>query len=267
MSIALCMVMLRDTVPIPKAETMERMKKLWPDLPDIQETKDDEEGADDSASVCSFNVGEISVLIAEMPAPIPWSDLQGPCETSILWKNAKEEVPTHTSHWLITLFGNQEPIEQMKLLTQAAAAVMSATPAAMGVFWGSASMVIPKPLFVEFAEKILPKGPPIPMWVDFRVGKDAAKTSAGFTTGMRALGLMEFEAKGATESPGELRQRFESMAMYLLENGPVIKDGDTVGEDANEKIRVIYSKSEFGHKEQVMRLVYENQKKPWFKIW
>ena len=51
--------------------------------------------------------------------------------------------------------------------------------------------------------------------------------------------------------------------------GPVIKDGDTVGEDANERIRVVYSKSAFGHDRQVMRLQYDtaSPKKPWWKLW
>jgi hypothetical protein len=86
---------------------------------------------------------------------------------------------------------------------------------------------------------------------------------------MKALGLMEFESKNAGESPGELRERFLGLAGYLVENGPVINDGDTVGQDANERIRVVYSDSEFGHEGQVMRLVYEAAppRKSWWKFW
>jgi Domain of unknown function (DUF4261) len=56
---------------------------------------------------------------------------------------------------------------------------------------------------------------------------------------------------------GDLRDRFLSLAGYLIENGPVIEDGNTVGADANEKIQVIYSASQFGHDGQVMRLDYQ----------
>jgi hypothetical protein len=56
------------------------------------------------------------------------------------------------------------------------------------------------------------------------------------------------------ESPNELGERLVALAGYVVENGPVIKDGDTVGEDADERIRVMCSPSAFGHKEQVMRL-------------
>jgi hypothetical protein len=49
----------------------------------------------------------------------------------------------------------------------------------------------------------------------------------------------------------------------------VIRDGDTIGEDADERIRVVYSKSKFGHNDRVMRLDYEkaSRKKPWWKLW
>jgi hypothetical protein len=80
---------------------------------------------------------------------------------------------------------------------------------------------------------------------------------------------MELEAKQCPEPPRELRERFEALIRYLLENGPVIRDGDTVGEDASERIRVVYATSAFGHKGQVMRLEYEqaSRAKPWWKPW
>jgi hypothetical protein len=44
---------------------------------------------------------------------------------------------------------------------------------------------------------------------------------------------------------------------------------NAAGEDANERIRVVYAKSAFGHEGQVMRLQYEaaSPEKPWWKLW
>jgi hypothetical protein len=86
---------------------------------------------------------------------------------------------------------------------------------------------------------------------------------------MDALGHMELETVNATDAPGDLRERLIAIAGYLLENGPVIQDGHTVGEDANERIRVVYSKSAFGQPHRVMRLDYEaaQPKKRWWKPW
>ncbi len=52
---------------------------------------------------------------------------------------------------------------------------------------------------------------------------------------MKALGLMEIEAQDSPEPPSELRDRLFGLAEYLIDNGLVIRDGDTVGADAKEK--------------------------------
>lgn len=96
-----------------------------------------------------------------------------------------------------------------------------------------------------------------------------ASKSTGFTAGMKALGHMEFETQQCPEPPGELRERLLSLVNYVVENGPIIGDGNTIGEDEHEKIRIVYGPSSFGHEGQVMPLVYEKTSptKPWWKLW
>jgi len=147
----------------------------------------------------------------------------------------------------VTISGEFDPVGLSTMLTQVTAAVMASCPATIGVYWGNATLIIPKPIFIDFAETILPEGPPLHIWVDFRVGRDSEKSSSGFTSGMVALGHMEFEAVNSPEPPGELRERLMALAGFVLENGSVLKNGDTVGEDADERIRIVYTKSNFGH--------------------
>jgi hypothetical protein len=261
-AIAISMVMLRDYSALSAADIQRHLSMTWPNLP---ATKDSQQ-KDDSIA---FRVGDADVILGKMPAPIPWSELDGPCATSVLWKNAESEIKQHKIHWIVTVSAELNPIELSTLLTQATASVMATCSSALGVYWGNATLVVPTAIFVEFAEKVLPEGPPLHIWVDFRVGKDSEKTSSGFTAGMAALGHMEFETQGSPEQPGKLHERLMALCGYLLENGPVIKDGDTVGEDANERIRVVYSKSAFGHKGQVMRLEYgaNSSQKAWWRFW
>ncbi len=254
------MVMLRSDVPVPAADNQRQFAENWPSLPVVAD-------ADEQDGIVSFRLGASHIMIAKMPAPIAWSDLEGPYATSVLWRNATKEVRQHTIHWIVTVHGELNPVEMAILLTQATACVLAASALAIGVYWGNAGMVIPKNIFIDFSKEVLPHGPPLDVWVDFRVGWETNKTSAGFTTGMKALGHMEFEAQTTPESPSELRKRFLALAGYVLENGAVIRDGDTVGEDADERIRVVYANSAFGHEGQVMRLEYERAapKKPWWK--
>ena len=226
----------------------------------------------------SFNVDpDVAVVLGHMPGPVPWDSLAGPASVSLLWPESEQPLNAHKSHMIVTIAGEMEPVPQAILLTQATTAVLSATESALGVLWCNAQMLVRKDLFCEFAEKIMPQGPPLHIWLNMRAGDapDGSGLTAGFTEGMTALGHMEFETLNSTDDVGELRDRLYSLAEYVLENGPVIRDGDTIGESANERIRVIYADSAFEQEGQVMRLDYSSLggsrtgggKKPWWKFW
>jgi hypothetical protein len=264
MPLSLAFVALGDKPHISGDAIGRDLKATWPSLPAVTalETK---------GSTLSFSVGQSSVILGRMPAPLPWSDLEGPCATSWLWPKAAEELKQHKQHLIVTVSDEQSPLARTKLLTQVVASIIATCPQTIGVYWGNATLVISPPVFRDFATKMLPGGLPLFIWIDFRVGPGENGKMAGFTHGMQAFDLLELETLNSLEPPGELRERFFGLACYLIENGPVIKDGDTVGEDANEKIRVIYSPSAFGHEGKVMRLDYSTAsggaKKPWWQVW
>jgi hypothetical protein len=234
--------------------------KKWTDLPTPEPVKAEKDQV-------AFRVGDNDVIIALMRAPIPWSDLEGPCQTSWLWKDADVALRDHTGHLIVTVLSQDDPVEQSRLLTQVCASILATCEQAPGVFWSNATLLIPSEVFQGFARDILPYGPPLQFWVDFRAVPSGKGKTSGFTTGMKALGHMEFETESASEPPEELRKRFLGLANYVLEHGPVIKDGDTIGEDAHERIQVVYAKSAFGHTGKVMRLEYSSTgaRKGWFK--
>ncbi|HEY4260666.1 MAG TPA: DUF4261 domain-containing protein [Schlesneria sp.] len=262
MGIGIAMVMFSDQAKASCQAVCRELASRWPDLPAAAEPGSKED-------ISSFKIGSAMVFLAPMPAPIPWSELEGPCETSLLWKNATQEVKQHREHLLVTITSELEPIELSTLLTQITTAVLAVSPTSIGVYWGNATLVVPKAIFIDFAMDVMQEGPPLHIWVDFRVGNESNRTSSGFTAGMEALGHMELEAKNTPEPPAELRERLMGLAGYLLDQGPVIKNGDTIGENANERIRVVYSKSAFGHEGKVMRLEYGvgTKSKPWWKMW
>lgn len=260
MGITLAFVPLMSKT-MPQADAVvANLAKNWSDLSPATEIEEKDDAL-------SFTLGDVGVIAAMMPAPIPWGDLEGPCATSILWKDAAAVLKKHTHHLIVTVNGDDEdgPVHLATRLTQVISAILATCPKAPGVYWGNAALVIPSKIFQDFAVEVLPEGPPLHIWVDFRVGPTGKGKMGGFTQGMSQFGLMELETESSPESVGDLRERLFGLASYLLENGPVIKDGDTIGADANEKIRVVYAKSAFGAPEKVMRLEYgEAKKKSWF---
>ncbi len=253
MSLQMSRVLFRALPTLSATEIQAALAAHWPDLPAPTETAVED-------TTISFHLGEVVVVLGVMPAPHPWSDLEGPCATSVLWPDAADEVQAHQAHVIVTVSADDlDPIELSTALTQVTAAVMASSELAIGVFWTNAALVVPKALFHDFAVEVLPFGPPMHIWVDFRVGLVDADHSAGFTSGLAALGLMELETRCAPEAPDDLRDRFTAIAEYLISEGPVIADGDTLGASEDEAIRVVYSPSEFGIEGSVMRFVYAGE--------
>lgn len=218
----------------------------------------------------SFATGNALVVIGNMSAPVPWGSLEGPCATSVLWPEAKNELLDHKSHMIVTVSSDElTAVELSILLTKITAAVLAVGDGALGVFWSNAVMVVPRNLFIDFSKEVLPKGPPLHIWIDFRLGAEDSKHSSGFTCGLAALGLMEIEAVNSPEPVNALRDRLTGLAEYLIRNGLVIKDGDTMGEDEKELIRVNYQKSSFEQEGLVLKLDYSQYlpRKRKLKFW
>lgn len=249
MEISLAFVMLGDGT-MPSVDTLKsEFEQTWTASPKLGPV----ERAD---TAFTLSVGESHVAVALIGAPIPWSDLEGPCATSTFWPQAADVLKKHTHHLIVTVMGEAPPVERARLLTQVITALLAASESALGVYWGDAALVIGPELFRDFATGMLPDGLPLLLWVDIRVGRAEQGGSCGFTTGMTALGHMEIEVPNAPEEPKQLWQRLTGLVNYLLENGPVVKDGNTIGSDEHERIRVVYGNSTFGHSGQVMRLAY-----------
>jgi hypothetical protein len=261
MGLSMAMIALAPKPQLSGTAIQRHLAATWPALPRASDLQKKD-------NTLSFDVGNQMVIMGLMPAPIPWSDLEGPCATSWLWPDAASVLKGHKNHLVVTVSSESGAVERAAMLSMVTAAILKTCPQAIGVFWGLSSLVISPPVFCEFAEQMLPDGLPLYIWVDFRLVKNEQGRVAGFTQGMEQLGHTEFEALDSPETPEGLRERLFGLAAYVLTNGPVIKDGDTIGEDANEKIRVIHSDSAYGNKNKVMRLDYSSSSsKPWWKVW
>ena len=117
------MVLLRDEAVVPAARIEQELRTRYPDL--NASSPADENGT------ASLKLRDGDLIVAPMPAPIPWSDLEGPCATSLLWKNAAEEVKPHCAHLIVSVLTELNEVERSILLTQATLAVLAASNAAL----------------------------------------------------------------------------------------------------------------------------------------
>jgi uncharacterized protein DUF4261 len=255
MAVSIAMVALDRTAKISGKAICDAWLARWPRSARPRDLTKNE-------STFSFHVGEHLIAFGLMPAPIPgMTDADGPCAKTPFWPNAAAEMRSHSRHVIVTVAGDANPTDQMRVLTQATAALVDSCNECVGVYWPSSALLFPAKQFCDIACRFLPEGFPLPIWINFRIAKNADRASAGLTQGLSALGKMEFETTSSPESPKELRERLLGLVGYVLDGGPVIKNGDTIGEDANERIKVIYGPSSFGGEGRVMRLEYPTRKR------
>jgi hypothetical protein len=110
----------------------------------------------------------------------------------------------------------------------------------MGVLWGS--VLMPPSIFKgEFANAL--KGAfPFSLWVLIQFSKQPNGNILISTLGMRAFDHMEIETESALplDQTYDLVRKFGS---YILTNGAVVRDGETVGLTADQRIKVRYIRS------------------------
>ena len=201
-----------------------------------------------------FPFGDSQVAVSLMPAPIPWSQLEGPCATTWRWPEATEKMRKHTNHFLVAILGGSMPaVERRILLTRLVSAVVSTTDA-IGIYWGEGTVVHEPEEFLELARSAKSNDIPGPLWLDVRVELNEDGSYRCFTTGMAPLGFLEIEVQKSSLEPDELMEFIGDTACYIVNSRQHIPAGNTMGRSATEQFVVHHSPSMFD-RPNVMQLV------------
>jgi hypothetical protein len=200
--------------------------------------------------------------VMKVAAPCPISQEDATVMTAWHWPQAWASLKSHTAHMIVSVSGEIDPRIKTKLLGQLTAAVVETSPSAIAVHWASADVLWPAkalPVIVPAREEKLP----VPLCVAVKMSRDVddrtkrpSGTISGMTRGLAAFGLMEIETRGYGGDPRALNGTLLDLASYLIEAGPVLKDGDTIGPDEATKIIVRHEQSGFVPEQAVYRLYF-----------
>lgn len=249
MGVSLSMIALNRGSKVSWKAFRNDLATSWPTLPSPRDVKKEE-------NTLSFDMGHMSIAMGMMPGPIPDDSWAPPERQTWIWPDATGEMQDHRTHLIVTVIGDATPLEQSQLLTMVTASLLATCGNPAGVLWGEAGLLVSPAMFREVALEALPIELPLCIWVSIHLGKNEDGTTVGFTRGLQGLDVMDFVTENATDEPADLCERFYGLADYLLTNGPVIEDGHTIGEDADERIQICFDESPFGHECPVMRLNY-----------
>jgi hypothetical protein len=247
-------------------------RKIWPDEEPLSL-----DGCQAPALAFPFMGG--TGMVGFMPGPVPWSDLEGPARCAWHWKDATKILKAHRCHLIVGVSDGDEPeggdqkakqpaakkrrrqsadshrqlLDQSIRLTLLTAAVCAAAQRASGVYWSAGTAVTPAETFVKLAQEMTPESFPLHAWIEFRIfPDDEGKRWSVFTTGLAALGLMEIEVRDVLGEPPDLVTRVMDVAQYLVQEGPVLKDGDTLGSSEEEKLLIHHVRSKWDREGPVL---------------
>jgi Domain of unknown function (DUF4261) len=114
---------------------------------------------------------------------------------------------------------------------------------AIAVVWTNGNALTEAKEFQSAARNLADRKLPVLAWMSVAVfdgppAKTGARTTAMYTTGLAPFVGREIEFLPSTWPPTQIADRAIGTAQYLMERGPVIKDGETLGTSRCEKVRI-----------------------------
>lgn len=217
---ALSFVLLKEAkLPDPR-QVQARLKQRLGDSARIERVETDGE------KVIIFHTQGGRVLVGLLEAPLPSGQIDDLCSTAWYWPQACAATAAHRAHLVTSVMDTTlDPLDASLLLTQVVASVMDDN--AIASYWNASLQS--REAVLEQTRAISRSGPPVLLWVNFRISRDPASGFSVSTQGMGHFGHHEIEAKDVRRSGNEVFVLLVGMAQYLLDKGAVIKDGDTIG--------------------------------------
>ncbi|MCS3726515.1 DUF4261 domain-containing protein [Bradyrhizobium betae] len=197
-----------------------------------------------SASAPLIRCGGELVAVMSMPAPIPqdpglWS------RAAATWLEGKAVAARHRGHLIVTVPGQHlEPLPAARLTTAVIGALIAAMPESCAVVWDT-KVARPAKLWMEMSRQSFAPFPnyPFTLWVDILPFRSEAGIGA-VTMGLSAFAGREIEFETGKLTLRGMIDKVAGLAVYLVEHGAVVKDGDTFGGDEHERITARYRTSE-----------------------
>lgn len=220
-------------------------------------------GAEYSADVGEKNIisitrGDETVgFLAHLPAAIPDGEAEENADGNFLWPNGREEAAAHRAHVIVTSIGakDQSPVQSAIAVTRLALVALRLFDG-IGVYWGNACVSNSRAVFESFCEDLSDEHVPVPVWLRFQLMRTSDDSIGMYTVGMDQFGLMDIEVDRCTMKVSELLEFVSNIAHYLIQSGPVISDGNTVGGSAEERILVRHQPSMIDKKKKVYKIVF-----------
>jgi hypothetical protein len=221
--------------------------KEWPDLPNIKNFNEK-----DGTSV--FDMDQYHIKIIHVPSAIPQEALEYPIKTAYYWKGARTIMTGHKSHYVVAVSSKKASVIEKYLILTKIVFSLGQYFDTVGIYWNPSYQIFKPQHYFSFSSLIHENKFPVPIWIKVVADKNDDGSYNLYTEGMENFNQREMEIINYKGSFSEGLFSLLDLADYLLINGPIVKDGDTVG-SRQEPIKTKFTKSRVNPKQEVMRLI------------
>lgn len=194
---------------------------------------------DDEDAPHIYSINGLRLVVAMMDAPVPEGEAEANAANNYMWPEAVETVKTHKAHLMVAIMGKDAPVKERGLLFAKLMAACCRQETVLGVY--TSGTVFQPRFYLDASEMMKDGGLPILNWIYFGL----YQTEGGWNTytyGMRAFGRDEMEVLDVRAEPQELRDYLLNLAYYVLDGDVVLRDGETLGFTAEQKLPITRSK-------------------------
>jgi len=237
----LALVLLESPATPDMVALAEAIRARHPELP-VELDGGREQGTRQSSPL--IRCGNELVAVMSMPAPIPedpglWS------RASTIWPQAKAVAARHRGHLIVSVLGqNQQLVPTARLTTAVIGALIATVPQCCAVVW-SGKVARSADLWLDMSRKSFAPYPdyPVSLWIDILPFRSGTGIGA-VTMGLSVFSEREIQFETHKLPLGTLISKVDGLAVYLVEHGAVVKNGDTFGGSARERFTVRYRNSD-----------------------
>lgn len=237
MSNPLTLVLLEDPAPPDMFAVVQALRARHPELA-AEVIAGTSPAGTHSADTPLIRCGGKFVAVMSMPAPIP-EDANLWSRAATAWPEGKTVAARHRGHLIVSVIGKSEQLLPVARITTAVVgALIEVMPECCAVVWDT-KVARPAELWLDMSRWSFAPFPdyPFTLWID--VVPFRSRSGIGVvTTGLSAFAGREIEFETDTLTLPMLLEEVSGIAVYLIEHGPVISDGDTIGASETERFTV-----------------------------
>ena len=193
----------------------------------------------DPAGAIVLNCAGSVVVVMNITAPLPDGCQQVANRAAMHWPDAEGACARHRGHLIVSVMGeSKDRLQSIRIVTAVAGALVATHPRCIAILLNSVANS--RQIFSEFSCSAFAPYPDFPteLWVSMHPFRDSASRIGVLTMGLRDFVGREIELEGPASQLKSLLTTARGLVAYLLQAGITVRDGDTIGASATERIPV-----------------------------